>query len=219
MWCYVLIVIGALLIQNLVQQARHKRGFVPKKSQLLRRSRWSIILAGISVITYIFPIREYQAEFHAQVIANSLWHDTLDIIYWEKVPVRFFQEGLYSRAELDVLEADYRNLRRWMDDNSQKLHEKMKVYSRIEVDSLSIPVPKSKIGDGDLTYYRESFLKAVNVYNQDVLQYYNVKNKRKINSELLLITNYIIPFLIIIAMALQLNVVFWDYYEPFIHAE
>lgn len=42
-------------------------------------------------------------------------------------------------------------------NNSAKLHEKIITYHIFEVDSLSIPVPKSVIGDCDLPYYSDGF--------------------------------------------------------------
>ena len=146
-------------------------------------------------------------------IEDALRLDTSEIKRCETIPVRYFQEGLYLRKDLDVLEADYRELGSWMDDNSAKLHENMKAYNIIEVDSLSIPVPKSVIGEGDLPYYRESFLNAINKYNQDAKKYSNVQRKISAINVLSMIFNYLMPIVIIIAMALQLNVVFWNCHE------
>lgn len=216
MWYYILIglAIVALLVQNQIQKRKYKRGVAPNKSKLLRRSRWAIVLAGIGVISYIIPIREFQLKYRVREIENSLRLDTAEVKRCEIIPVRYFQEGLYSRKDLDVLEADYRDLGAWMDVNSVKLHEKMKEYNMIEVDSMSIPVPKSVIGDGDLTYYRESFLNAINKYNQDAKEYSNVQCKISVIKVLSVFFNYLMPIVIIIAMALQLNVVFWNYHEP-----
>ena len=210
----IILAIGTLSGLNHIQKVKYRRGMVPKKSELLCRSRWAIILLGIGVFSCIIPIRDFQERYHAQEVENSLRLDTIEIKYFERIPMRHFQEGLYSREELDVLEADYRDLGAWMDDNAVELHKKMKDYGIIEVESLSMPVPKSVIGDGDLTYYRESFLKAIYRYNQDVEVYNKVQHKIYVITVLSMILNYLMPIVIIIAMALQLNVVFWNYHEP-----
>lgn len=215
MLCYVwiVLVIGILIVQNHIQKIKYKKGVIPKKSNLLCRSRWAIILAGVGVLSYIIPIREFQAKYSVQKIENSLRLDTNRIKSYEKVPIRYFQEGLYPRDELDVLEADYRDLASWMDDNSVELHKNMNAYSIIEIDSLSMPVPNSVISDSELAFYRKSYLNAIHKYNEDVKSYNNVRHKIDVIIKLSMFFNYFMPIVIFLAIALQLNVVFWNYYE------
>lgn len=219
MWCYFLIVIIVLPLLHIIQRLNYKRGILPKKAQLLRRSRLAIILAGVGVISYIIPIIDSQVRYQELEVENSIRLDTLEIRYWERVPVRYFQEGLYSREELALLEADYQDLRSWMDGNSKILHDKMKNHIVIEEDALCMPIPKSVIGAGELTYYRQSFLGTIKKYNQDVSEYINIRIKEEIVAELLAAFNYLMPLLIILAMALQLNVVFWNYQESTNHIQ
>ena len=114
---------------------------------------------------------------------------------------------------MDVFETDYRDLASWMDDNSMESHKIMNAYSIIEIDFLSMPIPNSVIVDDELAYYRESYLKAIHNYNKDVKSYNNIQHKINVIIVLSMFFNYFMPIRMFLAIALQQNVMFWNYHE------
>lgn len=207
-WLFSLTVV--LLLSHWVQIKNFRKGKCVKKSSLSSRSRLAIILAGVGVVSYIIPLRESELISKQQEIEFAMRFDVRQISRWDKIEERKFVDSIYSRAVLDSAEKDYRDYNHWMENNVEVILSKMAEKEKIMLDSLYLPAPKTEIGTAEISFYRESFIWVIDDYNRNLEDYNEIHNKRETLQGVSLTGDLLLAVLLLIAIMLQFNVLFWE---------
>ena len=200
----------SLLLAHWAQMSRLKKGKFATKSSLSCRSRWAIILAGTGVVSFMIPLYESELLSKQHDLENAIRFDALQITYWDRIEEREFIDTIYPRAVLDTAENDFRDYNRWMENNAKELLLRMDAKKEIRLDSLYIPAPKTEIGTAEISFYRNSFIGTINDYNQQLEEYNETQNERESLKGFSLIVDFLMPILLLIAMVLQFNGLFWE---------
>lgn len=202
-----------MFVVNRIQKGHYKKGRVVSDEGLSRRSKWAIYLAGIGIVPFIITTGDYKTRSDMADVQYLIQNDILDFRTWEIVPQKWFNESLYPREQVDILEADYRELGHWVDEIREEVHQNFRDLKPIIVDTSSAPTPKSLFSTEEVCVYRKSLLNAIVAYNEDVAKYLELHRQRDRLEGLMGFATVIAPFFLLLAIVLQLNVVFWEYYR------
>lgn len=124
---------------------------------------------------------------------------------------RTFIEGLYTRAELDTLEEDYRLYIRAIDAYRPYVDSCGAEKVGIEESRFVKPVYKSSLGHGELDDYWKFLSNAVKRYNSDVEEYHSYSLAVDKKSSQLLCYEFFYQYVLALAIALQIAVAFAEY--------
>ena len=170
-----------------------------------------LFMSSACIFSFLIIIGNRENGRGEQSILNSIRLDTINLAYYEKVPFKKYNEGLYTREELDTLENDTKNLSNWINTNHVSVYNSINSLEKILIDFSCVPSKLSSIENLDWDYYYENYKYYIDLYNEHINEYKKFQREREVLEKMVIYNEYIIPLTIILSLVLGIFITICEY--------